>query len=105
MPHSAISTASHYSTLTSAQLPSPPVSEVLASPEPVGLTAVQLESAVPNTIPSSPVWYYLRGVLSGTASGVTKLVVGHPFDTIKGTLTYAQSSGGLTAQSNLRRKL
>jgi solute carrier family 25 carnitine/acylcarnitine transporter 20/29 len=28
-------------------------------------------------------WKYLRGILSGTCSGITKLIVGHPFDTIK----------------------
>ena len=74
---------SHSAASSATPLPPPPVSEVLASPEPLGLTAVQLESGVPAALPS-PVWYYLRGVLSGTASGVTKLVVGHPFDTIKG---------------------
>ena len=60
--------------------------EVLASPAPLGLAVVELE-----TQPSSGVWYYLRGVLSGTASGVTKLVVGHPFDTIKVRM---QTEGG-----------
>ena len=76
------SSAAH--SYSSAQLAPLPASEVLASPEPLGLTAVQLETGVSDALPSSPVWYYLRGVLSGTASGVTKLVVGHPFDTIKG---------------------
>ena len=71
----------------SAPLPPHAVSEVLASPEPIGLTAVQVETSASNGLPSSPVWYYLRGVLAGTASGVTKLVVGHPFDTIKGANT------------------
>ena len=32
---------------------------------------------------SSDFWLYSRGIFSGTASGITKLIVGHPFDTIK----------------------
>ncbi len=32
---------------------------------------------------SNTFWTYTRGILTGIASGTTKLVIGHPFDTIK----------------------
>ena len=74
MSHSAAAPTSH--TRAALHRPAAPdTSEVLTSPEPLGLTAVQLETGAAAALPSSHVWYYLRGVLSGTASGVTKLVV------------------------------
>lgn len=32
---------------------------------------------------TATLWTYGRGIVTGIASGTTKLVIGHPFDTIK----------------------
>lgn len=58
--------------------------DIAASPAPVALIVAEADT---NSWLQS-----MRGVLSGTASGVTKLVVGHPFDTVKVRM---QFEGGL----------
>jgi hypothetical protein len=62
--------------------------EILSSPAPVAIAAA---AALSPPQSASIIWPYLRGVLSGTASGVTKMAVGHPFDTIKVRM---QTEGG-----------
>lgn len=54
----------------------------MASADTTGGVSVKKERFVPDSI---------RGLLAGTTSGITKLVVGHPFDTLKVRL---QTEGG-----------
>ena len=72
------------SLLSSTSMPHPPASLLPAPSTP----SLPLSQPPPSTL-----WYFLSPVLSGTASGITKLVVGHPFDTIKVRLQTEGSNG------------
>ena len=81
-------TGHHAASATQPALSLATEAEILSSPAPVAIAAATALSAPAST---STVWLYLRGILSGTASGVTKMAVGHPFDTIKVRM---QTEGG-----------
>ena len=75
-------------------MPHPPVAPIpLPHPYPGSTPSNSLLPFPSPSPPPSTLWYYLGPILSGTASGVTKLVVGHPFDTIKVRLQTEGSHG------------
>ncbi|GAA6041354.1 hypothetical protein JCM8097_007681 [Rhodosporidiobolus ruineniae] len=68
-----MSTSTHSDPLPGPALPGHPAPPSQASPA----AAIKLSE------PKKGDWFDARGFMAGTASGVTKLVVGHPFDVVK----------------------